>query len=164
VLIYERDARQRQLNTIYTPAEPRRLMPSQISEEIVLVHPAQPFPSSLPDIKENLVTGAADVTTIFGSTPQADRYFWVHAAAVLHTDPTNRDMNLALENIISGITFRLVVTFQQPGNRPVLLARSIIVPPGYRIHGFVGALSPGENLDLRVLFLDLGQAELPPWL
>lgn len=160
--IMERDPRQRGLTTIYIPQEPRRVMPDELSEEIVLVHPAQPFGSMLHQVRFDSVNGAVGVTVVNGTTVPDDHYFWVHGGTASHDDATDRRMELRLRDPAVPNNIIVAQIFLAAAGQAVVLGRSLLVPPGWHIQASVGALGAGNVLSLRLAFLDLLAGELSP--
>jgi len=164
VLIYERDPRQRGLGTIYTPQEPRSLMPSSISDEIVLVHPAQPFGSGFHQMRVFFGTGTAAATSLLGPEPAEDHYFWVHVASVFHDDPTNRILNLRLEQQSTGDGAELVGRQSMVANDHLPVLRSFLIMPDFRLEVRAAAMAAGQRLFMRIMYLDLLAGEICPQL
>lgn len=162
MLIYERDPRQRQLQTIYTPQEPRRVMPSDLAEEIVLVHPAQPFASSFNEIRSDAITGTAGATSVVGTNPGTDRYFWIHAFSGEHDDPVDRDMTLELEQATPSRNVAIAFFPAVPAGQQRPSPRSFYVPFGWRLRVRVNAIAAGQVVLLRSMFVDFLEGEVAP--
>lgn len=164
--IWERDPRQRQLTTIYVPQEARPLMPTELSDEIVLVHPAQPFPASFHQLQRMNLISAVGVEEVLGPEPGPDRYFWVHAFDTQHNDTVaTHNLELRLRFVDTGEFVRLEQVSDVPTLIPIFGRRSILVPPGMQLTGIsTEVIAAGAQMRLRAYYLDLAQAELPPWL
>jgi len=160
VLIYERDPRQRQLPLIYTPQEPRRVMPTELAEEIVLTHPAQPFGASFNQIREEATDGANGIPSLGAAVPGADRYFWAHVFSGSHNDPTTRLLELGIRNASSGVEFLFDVFPAVVTNQSVAVRRTILCPEGYQLFIRADAIAAGSRVQLRIFYVDFLQAEV----
>lgn len=151
--IFERDARQRGLPTIYIPLETGRLMPSDLSDEIVLTHPAQPPGSELYKAVGIERSGAATVTTVNGDQPGEDFFHWIQALDVSHDDPVDRDLTLQLEQVVSGNIVRVFRTLGVPAGIPTGLDRVLLVGNGWRPVVVASALAATQVLTLRYMYV-----------
>lgn len=161
--IWERDPRQRSLTTIYVPQEPRPLMPTELAEEIVLTHPAQPPASSFHQVIMADEAGAAGGISLLGREPAEDHYFWIHSISVGHTDAvTSRDLTLGIQNI--GAVVSVVVAFQAALviGRSLFPGRAFLIPRGHRFVLSASGMAAAANLFMRYLYLDLLAAEVSP--
>jgi len=160
--ISERDARQRNLTTIFFPQEARRVMPEEVSEEIILTHPVQPFGASLHEMRADSITGAATVLLVPGLQPVDPDYFWMHGFSCFHTDAAARDLRLGLEEIATGV--QIVFAFEQavPTARILAVNRSVLVGPRFRIFAGVNALAATFTLTLRSVHVNFQGGEVSP--
>ncbi len=83
----------RWLEKLFPPAQADPPNPSFLSGDIVLVHLILQGSEDLARIQQTRIQGAVGVKKIVApDTVPADRYWWVFAASMLHTDPTARGM------------------------------------------------------------------------
>lgn len=165
MLIFERDPRQRGLGTIYVPQEPRALMPTSISDEIVLVHPAQPFGSGFHQMRVHFAGAGLGATSLLGPEPAVDHYFWVQAASFFHNDVTARDLSVRLEQQSTGDGAELVTEhLAVPVLTHVAVERSFLIMPDFRLEVRANAMGAGANMFLRMMYLDLLAGEICPQL
>lgn len=162
MLIYERDPRQRQLPQLFVPQEPRRVMPAELAEEIILVHPVQPPTASFNEIRQFTRTGAVGVLEVLGDEPPEDSYLWVHIADCQHTDVVVQDLHLEVQNVSTGaaisITDRIAAL---PADRAAT-PRSLLIARGFRMRGRVDALAVGATMRMSYFFLTLLEGEMHP--
>lgn len=160
--IWERDARQRQLTSIYVPQEPRGLMPTEISDEIVLTHPAQPFTSSLDTMTHGGSTSAAGVNFIQSTVVPAGEVHWIHAFDAFHNDAVTRRLSIAM-NQVQGNQLTMVAIDKASAQFQVLMSpRSLLLPAGYRLYAEVDIIGAGNLIFLRFEFVRYVAAEIPP--
>lgn len=162
MLIYERDPRQRQLPLLYTPQEPRRVMPSELAEEIVLTHPAQPEASSFHEIRQSVVTAPLGAASINGTLALADRYLWMLTMIATHDDITTRRIEIGIQELGSGNEFPVFFDEAVSAGQFVI-ARSVLVPQGWRAYARADAIAAGSFIRLSQLFLNLLEAERYPY-
>lgn len=162
--IWERDPRQRQLTTLYLPQEPRRVMPSELADEIVLVHPAQPFASSFNEIRLESTIGATGAVIAVGLLPGTDRYFWVHSFSATHDDTTAREMQVGIRQDSTGDEAAVVWRNGVGAAQPLPSPRSLLIPQGYRLYARTNAIGAGSAITLRAIYLDLLEGEIAPQL
>lgn len=160
--ITERDARERGLRTIYLPQTPGRVMPSEISDEIVLVHPAQPWSSKLDEQKTETLQATGVVSTVEGSIPAEDHYFWVHAAHISHNDPVNRRLQFLIREPTTSVQVILHSVEDVAANLTTEMLRSFLIPAGWRLIGTAAGLAAGQVLTLRYTILDFLVGEIAP--
>jgi len=164
VRIVERSPDQRQLQTLFLPQEPRRVMPDEVAEEIVLVHPAQPATASfLERMFRQQVVGAATVTTVDLLTAPADRYFWVQATGGFHNDPGPRRLTILLGSSALGYT-ELASSIAATQNFSEAILRPFLVPPGLNVRYSLDGLAATFVLTARFLYVELLLAESHPGL
>lgn len=162
--IVERSPDQRQLQTLFLPQEPRRVMPDEIAEEIVLTHPAQPPTASfLERIFRNTVTGAATVTTVDLPSAPSDRYWWVQACGGFHNDTAERRLTILLGSSTIGYS-ELTQGSRLLQNDSQAVQRAFLVPPLLNIRMTANGLAATFVLTLRSLYVELLLAENHPGL
>jgi len=162
VRIVERSPDQRQLQLLYIPQEPRRVMPDEIAEEIVLTHPAQPPTASfLERLFRNQVVGAAGVSTVDLLAPLEGRYFYVLACGAFHDDTASRNMTILLGSSTLGYT-ELLATFTAGTNKSGTIGRAFLVPPGLNVRFSLNALVTPFVLTGRMTYSELLLAENHP--
>lgn len=162
--IHERGGRQRGLDQVFIPDEPRRVMPSDISEEIVLTHPALPVGSLVSRLSTSLTAGAAGNPAVNGPQPGDGQLHWIIAAQLSHDDPTDREVRFALEEVLSGRLGTLLTQVAVPAGVEVALPRSLVVPSRFRLVGRADALTAGDILTLVIFFATVREAESFPYL
>jgi len=163
VRIVERSPDQRQLNTLFLPQEPRRVMPDEVAEEIVLTHPAQPPSASfLERIFRSTTSGAVGVTTVDGPSAPSDRYWWVQAATVFNNDSLARVTRLFLGS--STLGFSGLASYNPGIDFTGMLAPTykFLVPPGLNLRATLNALGAGQVLTLDFIYVELLLAENHP--
>lgn len=163
--ITERSPTGRRLQTIFIPAEPRPVMPTEVSDEIVLTHPAIP---PMVGFKEGQiffqqVTGGSGAEEVASSLVPTDRYWWVQAIDLSHTDAAARVVRLSLRDTVPN-----TVALKSSGatTLPVLarftMDRPIIVPNDMQIVATVIGIVAPFVVTLRLFFYQLLHAELNP--
>jgi len=162
--ITDRSPQGRRLQTIFFPAEPKPVMPSEVSDEIVLIHPAVPpmvgFKESQFFFQEALgVVGAIEVE---GPLVPTDRYWWIQFCELQHNDgATQHNLRLAVRDTVPNT----VVVFNTEGTRdviPVGVDRPIILPNDTRLVAQVPAIAAGSRVRIRFYFYELLHAEVNP--
>ncbi len=157
--IHERGGRQRGLDQLFIPEEPRRVMPAEISEEIILIHPAVSSGTILNRGATQLVTGPAGVTVVNGFPSNEENNHWIHAAQLTHTDPIARELSIAIEEILSGRVITVILEQAVPNTRALAIPRSLVLGELFRLQGRADAIAAGETLQLTVYFAAVRLAE-----
>lgn len=162
MLILERDPQQRGLPAVFIPQEPRRVMPSDIAEEIILVHTVQPPTASFPATNNANVVGAAAVIQVDSNQPAPSHYFWCHAISGEHNDPVARVIGISLRHVANNSNVSLVEPASRTQGQQLATTRSILVPRGWVIRVNANALAAGQVLTLRMMFVEYLEAENHP--
>ena len=161
--IVERSPDQRSLNLLFLPQEPRRVMPDEIAEEIVLTHPAQPPTATFFErLQRDQAVGGSAVTTVDLPGAPADRYFYVMACGAFHNDTTVRNMRLLIGSSALGYSEIAASAVVQGNQQPLAVGRAFLVPPGLNIRFTVDALSAPFVLTVRATFVEYLLAENHP--
>lgn len=161
--IVERSPDQRQLQTLFLPQEPRRVIPDEVAEEIILTHPVQPPTSSfLERIFRETFTGTAGVDTLDLPNPPAEgHYFYVFALGAFHSEAATRAVTILIGSAALGFT-ELLPTTSVGASTSLAMQRAFLLPPGLNIRmSTPGLLSPGQNT-LRITFIDYLLPEVHP--
>lgn len=162
--IVERSPDQRQLQTLFLPQEPRRVMPDEVAEEIVLTHPAQPPTASfLERLFRAQIVGAAAQSTVDLPSAPADRYFWVQAMGAFHNEGVARLLTILLGSSTLGYT-ELTESFTANTNASKAVTRAFLVPPGLNVRVTVAAIAGAAVVTARFLYVELLLAENHPGL
>lgn len=149
--ITERDPQQRQLMTLYVPSEPGRVMPSEVSDEIVLTHPAQPFSSQLAATQLISIVGVNGVTAVEAPPPAAGAYHYIHAFSADHNDPMAREVRLQLfRSGVLGVELAFNVALAQDTFLPC--PRAFLIPgPDWFLRVVIGSIAAGSRLQFRAI-------------
>lgn len=161
--ITDRSPQGRRLQTIFSPAEPKPVMPSEVSDEIVLVHPAIP---PMVGFKEGTfffedIVGVLGVNEVLGPLVPTDRYWWIQYLDYRHDDPTTRILRLLMRdtagNELSVQTSNSVIATERQ-----TLTRPLILPNDTRLVAQSSAIAAGQRLQLRFFRYELLHAEVNP--
>lgn len=139
-------------------------MPSEISDEIVLVHPAVPPMSGLLEGRffYQTVTGVNGVTRVQSALVPSDRYWWVQLAAVTNNDGVARTSWFALEDTVPNEAAIHAATGNIGTNVPFTFGRPFILPNDTRLLGRCNAIAAGSRLLLEFFYYELLHAEVNP--
>ena len=163
--ISDRSGSGRRLQTIFIPATPKPVFPSEISDEIVLTHPAVPPMVSFKEGRFFNVdfTGSAGATSVASSLVPTDRYWWIEFADIFHDDTvTDRRLELSIRDTqpkTVGIMNNVAAI--GPGIR-LALPRAIILPNDTQLVATVDAIGGAFAVHLRFFFYELLHAEVNP--
>lgn len=162
--INDRSPTGRRLQTIFIPAEPRPVMPTEVSDEIVLIHPAIP---PMVGFKEGqiffeTVLGAAGADEVVTSLTPTDRYRWVQFLHVAHTDTTDRFVRIAIRD--TGPNDVIIEQSQVvlSASTPLVLSRPIIVPNDMQLVATVAGILAPFVVRVSFFFYQLLHAEVNP--
>lgn len=137
-------------------------MPSEVAEEIVLTHPAQPPTSNFREFQTLDLIGVANVPVLNGPTVAAGFYHWVLASALLHNEGNvQRIMEIGVRHADTG-TFVSVNAVIESNGQSVAIPRAVIIPAGFSMRGEINTLGLGFRIDLRIHFLQLIEGEVFP--
>lgn len=162
--ITDRSPGGRRLQTIFIPAEPKPVMPSEVSDEIVLIHPAVPPMVALKEGKffHAAVTGAAGVATVDGPQVPTDRYWWVQTCDVRHDDGTARLISLEMVDTVPNIVVIFSEQTTRASNAPAPMARAFLLPNDTFLRGRLNAITAGNFVSIRFFYLEFLHAEMSP--
>jgi len=167
VRVTDRSPTGRRLQTVFIPAEPKPVMPTEISDEIVLTHPVMPPMVGLKEgrFRHFRTTGAAGATEILGAQVPTDFYWWIQAVSLFHTD-TVADRILRLQmldtsaNRVTILQDRVAVG----ADLHLVLERPFLLPNDTRLVASVDGLGAGFALTLEFFRLEFLHAEINPQL
>lgn len=162
--ITDRSPTGRRLQTIFFPAEPKPVMPSEVSDEIVLTHPAIP---PMVGFKEGQfffrqVAAAAGATEVLGGLVPTDRYWWVQLAAVFHNDGVARFLVLKMRDTVPNEVRIVDPRESVGGGLHLTLDRPFLLPNDTQLVGSVDALGGANILTINFFFYELLHAEVNP--
>lgn len=160
--ITERDARQRGLTTIYIPQDAGRVMPSDVGDEIILTHPAQPWSSKLDEMQNLNIVGAASNEFVSGAVPAENHYFYIPWVHWFHNDPTARRLQLMIENFDTSIR---VIIFREnavPQNEERFNPRPLLIPAGFFLRARAQGIAATFSVSMTLSVIDLLVGELAP--
>lgn len=138
-------------------------MPTEVSDEIVLIHPAVP---PMVGFKENAfffhrtlaANGAVEVVAPLVPT---DRYWWIQFLDIQHNDLTNRVLRILVRDTVPN-----EVIIQTSGaaadSETRTFDRPLILSNDTQLVGQVPAIDAGARLRIRFYYLELLHAELNP--
>ncbi len=155
----------RGLQTIFFPAEPKPVMPSDVSDEVVLVHPALPPMVAFKESRffHSQTLGVVGATEVVGPLVPTDRYWWIQFAHVFHNDgATARVLGLAIRDTVPNEVRILQETTTRVDNQPLSIARPLNLPNDTRLVGVVNAIDGAKRLTLEFFFLEFLHAEINP--
>lgn len=162
--ITDRSPTGRRLQTIFFPAEPKPVMPSEVSDEIILTHPAIPpmvgFKEGMFRFNESI--GGLGSSVVLGPLVPTERYWWVQLLDFRHDDPVDRRLGLAMQDTVPNE----VLIHQQPAvslaNIGIVLERPFLLPNDTRFVVRSNNMAAGQVLTLRFFFLEFLHAEVNP--
>lgn len=162
--ISDRSPTGRRLQTIFFPAEPRPVMPTEISDEIVLIHPAAP---PMVGFKENQfffqeVLGTLGVANAQSSLVPTERYWWVQMLEIFHSDATDRGLRIAMRDSLGNETTIVQSQGALASGVRLVLERPFLLPNDTRFIGLADGMAAGARLTLRFFFLEFLHAEINP--
>lgn len=139
-------------------------MPSEVSDEIVLTHPALPPMVGFKESKFffSSTAGVAGVAQVLGPLVPTDRYWWIQLADLSHNDPTSRKLSIRMQDTVPND----VAIFNEVGTRSTnelaAFSRPFLLPNDTRLLGVASALAATFVLTLRFFFLEFLHAEVNP--
>lgn len=162
--ITDRSPQGRRLQTIFFPAEPRPVMPTEVSDEIVLVHPAAP---PMVGFKENQfffqeVLGTLGVANAQSTLVPTDRYWWVQMLEIFHSDAASRTLRIAFRDSLSNEASIVQGSAAVGAGVRLVFERPFLLPNDTRFIGLADGMAAGARLTLRFFFLEFLHAEINP--
>lgn len=137
-------------------------MPSEVSEEIILTHPAVPATARFDQSQTENLAVISPALIIDAPIPAEGHYFWIPIYQVRHDDPVARNLSLGLIDTISGVLIEVKNQATVLTNIPLFGDRGILVPARWRLRGTINALAATQVMTLSYMFMDLLVAETPP--
>jgi len=139
-------------------------MPTEVSEEIVLTHPAIP---PMVGFKESqfffqTVTGAAGVNEVQSSLVPTDRYWWIQLAHMIHDDPTARSLRFQLRDTVPNTVAIQTSETNVAATVEWALLRPFILPNDTRLVARSNTIVAGGIITLAFFFYELLHAEINP--
>ena len=161
--INDRSPTGRRLQTIFLPAEPRPVMPTEISDEIVLVHPAVPPMVGLKEGKFffSATQGAVGVTEVVGPLVPTDRYWWVQLCDFFHDDPVDRSIVLQMRDTVPNTVAIVADPALKSAFQLSTLPRPFLLPNDTQFVASA-AVAAAQRISLRFFFLEFFHAEINP--
>lgn len=146
------------LRTLFPPAEARGFQPSEVSEDISLVHQVHQGTEILDNALVLNLSSAAGVTFIDGPTVPDQFYHYVIAAGGFHNDgATARELFLQISRSAPAANFPIAtareITF--PSTQYIASPRSFIVPSDYFLRLSVPAIAVGSLVTLRAIYFEI---------
>jgi len=141
------------LRDLFPPSEARGFQPSEVSEDVSLVHQVHQGTDLLDKALSHNLTSVAG--TAFIETPEVDTgFFWyVLACGVKTNDATARLLTISLAGTT---TWPLASTrTAYANNQAHAVPRAFIVPPFQKIRGEANAIGGGQSVILRVLYFKI---------
>lgn len=163
--VTERSGSGKLLQTLFLPAEPRPVLPSEVSDEIVLTHPAIPpmvgFKESRFFFQEK--TGALGVFEIVSDLVPTDRYWWIQYCEIRHNDTgSSRNLLLSIRDTVPNDVSIFSHHLSVPANILIGLERPILLPNDTQLVASVTSLGAAFTVRLRFFFYELLHAEVNP--
>jgi len=148
------------LRQLFPAASQPGLQPSEVSEDVSLVHEVYQGTDFLTEVIEEAVTSAAGVAFIVTRDVPAGFYWYVLACHLFTDDPTGRFGGI----FISGATDHGIAgepTGAISAGEILSVPRSFIVPPNHRISASLNAITAGDTVSLHALLYEI-RLGLPP--
>jgi len=140
------------LRTLYPPAEARGFQPSEISEDVSLVHEVHVGTDFLGTALSQALSATAPILFIESDVVPVGFFRYVIAFSGLHNDPTARDITLS----ISGTSIWAAESaLSWTRNVHLATPRAFIVPTHQRLRVEVNALATAQTVSLRMLYFDI---------
>jgi len=155
--------RMRWLELLFPPGQAAPPNPSEVSDDIVLVHQVLTGTERLTQFQEFNVTGGAGSNTATGPAVPADKWWYVFAAGVFHNDPLPVEMALHMRSDITALEVcviaaeRAVPTFARLG-----APRPIILPPRCNLFGRTIGIAGAQQVTVRGIFIEMDLGEPAP--
>lgn len=152
------------LRDLYPPAEARGFQPSEVSEDVSLVHEVYRGTDFVTPPQSIAVSGGAGATFIDQPTVDEGFYHYVIACSAFHNDTvTDRDISIQLRTPVPvniGIASSPRPT---PANVFVVVPRSFILPTFQALRASVPAIGGAFTVTLRTFFfrIRLGSPAVP---
>lgn len=163
--VTDRSPTGRRLQTVFIPAEPKPVMPTEVSDEIVLTHPVMP---PMVGLKEGRfffqqVQGAVGAIEVSGALVPTDRYWWIQVIQFFHNDTvTLRSLRLSMQDSIGN---RVAIRDDTPAIDAIVMGaiqRPFLLPNDTRLVLSAPAIGAAFFLQMRFFFLEFLHAEINP--
>lgn len=149
------------LRTAFPPAEARGFQPSEVSEDVSLVHDVFQGTDFLDKALSVNVVGTAGSKNVDAPSVADGFYWYVIACGIFHDDPVARE---SLVVINGPSTWPLVSAGRAlPTNIFLPVPRAFILPTHENLRGNVPALAAGQKITIRALYfrISLGRTAVP---
>lgn len=139
-------------------------MPSEVSDEIVLIHPALP---PMVGFKESNfffsnTIGAASASQVFGPLVPTDRYWWVQLADVRHNDANPLALSIRMQDTLGNQAAIFNESVTRGADDVAALNRPFLLPNDTRLVGVANGIAATFVVTLRFFYLELLHAEINP--
>lgn len=148
------------LRTLYPPAEARGFQPSEISEDVSLVHQVHQGTDFLDKALNLNAIGTLGAVNADGPDVESGFYWYVIACGAFHDDTTDRELEVTIRG--AAATWPLASgTRIMPADVFVVVPRAFILPTFQRLRGAVPSITAGKRVVLRALYFKIALG-LPP--
>lgn len=150
------------LRISFPPAEARGFQPSEVSEDVSLVHQVYQGTHILDRALSHNVNGTLGATSVLTPVVPVGKFWYVVACSALHNDAVARQLQISIIGTTAwGIASEPAVFLT---NQALTVPRAFIVPThqGLRADVFP-AITGGTRVTIRALFfeIDLGLPAIP---
>jgi len=143
------------LRDLFPPSEARGFQPSEISEDVSLVHQVHQGTDFLDVALTVNVSSAAGVAQVFSPVVDDGFYHYVIACGMNHDDPTSRRASVGID----GTTIWPLVDTEGvqviPSFHFLSVPRAFILPTHQRLQARVNTIAAGQVVTLRALYFKI---------
>ena len=145
---------------LFGAAEGRSLQPTELATELIPVHQLHAF-RRLREIQFFASSAGAGISFLLATVVPADRYQYVLAAHIEHTDPAARDAWVELQDP-TGQVFSIQTLLGLPTNTRFGVRGPFIIPPKWQLRGSLVTIAAAGVISLRYAFLELNLQDAAP--